>query len=427
MSQKLRKSTGNLSATTVLRSYQAAALEITTGTNCIVSWIDSAEDDVKRLDELPPEQRGPLHGVPVSIKECFDVAGTINSCGMAKYADNETTLDCPAVSMIKNLGGVPFCKTNLSQMIYSLQCSNPLYGMTINPHSNEAYPRECGGSSGGEGALIGGGGSMLGLGSDTGGSLRNPVAFCGGYSLKPTAGRHLSQIGVVFGTNVNTVGVMTTGGYMARSAQALEQAWRATWGIGINSKSSNSHKNDPNIVPIFWNEENYSKSVTIGYYTEPGLIPCTPGAARAVKEAKKILEDAGYKMVPFPAPDINKVLHLFNGILMADKNEAIFRNMEYDICDSSLYWLVAVTKIYNLPNIVKNYVIHPLMKLLSRAPSIEKLFCKTSDLWVGMEERNQLIKSYLDLMDEAGVDIILCPGQMFPAPPTGHMFLSVLI
>ena len=201
----------------------------------------------------------------------------------------------------------------------------------------------------------------------------------------------------LFGTNVNTVGVMTTGGYMARSAQALEQAWRATWGIGINSKSSNSHKNDPNIVPIFWNEENYSKSVTIGYYTdtEPGLIPCTPGAARAVKEAKKILEDAGYKMVPFPAPDINKVLHLFNGILMADKNEAIFRNMDYDICDSSLYWLVAVTKIYNLPNIVKNYVIHPLMKLqvnqgaLQSPPWMQQVLtpCMTVHLQMRLKEQ----------------------------------------
>ena len=93
----------------------------------------------------------------------------------------------------------------------SLQCSNPVYGTSCNPHSKEDNPRECGGSSGGEGALVGGGGSIIGLGSDIGGSLRAPVAFCGGFSLKPTVGRHLTQQGVVAAAGV-AVGVPVTGG-----------------------------------------------------------------------------------------------------------------------------------------------------------------------------------------------------------------------
>ena len=141
--------------------------------------------------------------------------------------------DSVAVKIMKKFGAIPFCLTNVPQTMYSMQCSNPPYGTTgSNPesikifsvalHIYQNYPKsrfqmhlpdlsyyyslyignahnpnkECGGSSGGEGSLIGSGGSILGLGSDVGGSLRNPAFFNGIYSLKPTHGRHLSTLGV---------------------------------------------------------------------------------------------------------------------------------------------------------------------------------------------------------------------------------------
>ena len=128
-------------------------------------------------------------------------------------------VDCPLVEMMRKLGGVPFCKTNVPQCMLSLQCSNPIYGTSTNPHSQPGNPRECGGSSGGEGVLVGSGASILGLGSDIGGSLRAPAAFCGGYTLKPTEGRHLSKLGSV--SCVSPVGFKSVGGFMTRSAVAL--------------------------------------------------------------------------------------------------------------------------------------------------------------------------------------------------------------
>ena len=408
-----------MSASTVLRSYQDAAIQVNSKTRSVVAWIEAAEDIVKSLDNLPADQRGPLHGVPVSVKECYDVKNTVSTAGMAAFANNYPSEDCPLVQMVIKLGGVPFCKTNVPQVMYSLQCSNPLYGTSCNPHSKDGYPRECGGSSGGEGALIGGGGSMLGLGSDIGGSLRSPVAFCGALSLKPTVGRHLSQLGVVSPVGPPPVGVLVTGGYMTRSARALEQAWRITWSIGREEKILNVQRNDPNILPPTWDEESYTKQLTVGYFTEPGMISPASGCVRAVMEAKTKLEAAGYKVVPFPAPDIDKVLYLFNGVVMADKNEGMIRNLEYDLMDSSLNGVMAATMVYNLPWILKTLVVHPLIGLLSRAPPIKKLFNKTPELWEAMEDRNQLVKNYLDQMDAAGVDVILTPGQMLPAPPTG--------
>ena len=89
--------------------------------------------------------------------------------------------DAEVVREMVSLGAVPFCQTNVPQTMCTIQCSNPLYGETGNPWDKS---RECGGSSGGEGCLIGAGGSVLGIGSDFGGSVRSPAALCGICSLR---------------------------------------------------------------------------------------------------------------------------------------------------------------------------------------------------------------------------------------------------
>ena len=87
---------------------------------------------------------------------------------------------------MRELGAIPFCLTNIPQTMLSYACSNPVYGCTTNPFDSQRTP---GGSSGGEACLIAQGGSILGIGSDVGGSLRIPAHFCGITALKPTTGR----------------------------------------------------------------------------------------------------------------------------------------------------------------------------------------------------------------------------------------------
>ena len=101
---------------------------------------------------------------------------------------------------MKELGAVPFCLTNVPQTMNTYACSNPVFGLTTHPMDKTRTP---GGSSGGEGALIGAGGSILGLGSDIGGSLRVPAHFCGLAALKPTTGR-IFQRGRRKAVKVNT-------------------------------------------------------------------------------------------------------------------------------------------------------------------------------------------------------------------------------
>ena len=78
--------TGQMTAVTALRAYQAAALEVTGRTNCVTVWLEDALEEASRLDSLPADSRGPLHGVPVSVKECYEVAGTFATAGMTVFA-----------------------------------------------------------------------------------------------------------------------------------------------------------------------------------------------------------------------------------------------------------------------------------------------------------------------------------------------------
>ena len=119
-------------------------------------------------------------------QECFYVAGHDTTIGLAQYIGQPALRDCSFVRALKELHAVPFCLTNVPQTMISFGCSNPVYGETVNPHDRTRTP---GGSSGGEAALIAGGGSILGLGTDIGGSLRIPAHFTGICGFKPTNGR----------------------------------------------------------------------------------------------------------------------------------------------------------------------------------------------------------------------------------------------
>ncbi|GFO21158.1 fatty-acid amide hydrolase [Plakobranchus ocellatus] len=183
---------GSVSATEVLRAYQTKALEVNDKTNGITDIIKSAEVLAAKLDVLPADQRGPLHGIPISLKEACGLEGLDCTIGFGELVDIPLKADSTLIKVLKSKGAVPFIRTNVPQGMRSLSCQNGIFGETRNPHKPD---RSCSGSSGGEGAMIGGHGSILGIGSDLGGSARFPAHFCGHASLKPTAGRlgHVRQ------------------------------------------------------------------------------------------------------------------------------------------------------------------------------------------------------------------------------------------
>ncbi|KAL8359076.1 hypothetical protein RB598_007779 [Gaeumannomyces tritici] len=131
--------------------------------------------------------KGPLHGLPVSVKEHIALKGRIVHSSYVALADNVMEEDALIITLARNAGAVIHVRTNIPQTVMMIDCANPIYGETVNPHNRDLTP---GGSSGAEGASLGLRCAALGLGTDTGGSVRVPAAFCGAYGIKTTSLRN---------------------------------------------------------------------------------------------------------------------------------------------------------------------------------------------------------------------------------------------
>ncbi|MCB1543495.1 MAG: amidase, partial [Rhodoblastus sp.] len=151
----------------------------------IVQRAEAARQEAVRCDEMTAKGQslGPLHGVPMTVKESFDVAGTPSTWGLTAHRDNIAGADALSVERLKRAGAVIFGKTNVPVSLADWQSFNPIYGVTNNPWNVERTP---GGSSGGSAAALAAGLTGLELGSDIGASIRNPAHYCGVYGLKPT-------------------------------------------------------------------------------------------------------------------------------------------------------------------------------------------------------------------------------------------------
>ena len=126
---------------------------------------------------------GPLHGVPISVKEAYDLVGTPSTWGREDRADHRPQVNSPVVDRLEAAGAIIIGKTNVPQHLSDWQSNNPVYGRTRNPWDLDRTP---GGSSGGSAVALAAGYAFLEAGSDIGGSLRNPAHFCGVAALKPT-------------------------------------------------------------------------------------------------------------------------------------------------------------------------------------------------------------------------------------------------
>ncbi|XP_072534616.1 fatty-acid amide hydrolase 2-A-like [Salminus brasiliensis] len=179
----------------VVQAYIDRIQEVNPLINALVKdRFTAALQEAAQVDKLIEEETGgedvledrlPLLGVPFTVKEAFALQGMPNSTGLLSRKAVISGIDAPSVALLKRAGAIPLGVTNCSELCMWLESHNHLYGITRNPYN---LGRIAGGSSGGEGSIIGGGASVIGVGSDIGGSIRIPCFFNGVFGHKPTSG-----------------------------------------------------------------------------------------------------------------------------------------------------------------------------------------------------------------------------------------------
>ncbi|XP_060933404.1 fatty-acid amide hydrolase 1 [Limanda limanda] len=388
---------GLLSPEEVFYTYMEKTLDVNKKLNCCTGILLESFDQLKTLDS---NKKGLLYGVPVSIKENIAYKNHDCSCGVVIYLDQPLQEDGVLVEVLKRQGAIPFVKTNLPQALLNFDCSNPIYGQTVNPHNLQ---KTSGGSSGGEGALIGGGGSVLGLGSDIGGSIRIPAAFCGICGLKPTA-RRLSSQGVrpIYRGQKS---VTSSAGPMARDVESLALCMQALL-------SDHMFSLDPTVPPIPFNVEMYqsTKPLRIGYFESDGFVQSSPSTARAIREVKALLEQAGHTLVPYSPLKIRQAAEelLVKGIL-ADGATTMLQKLEGSPLDPCLK---AQVYPYSLPTWVKRTLSFLLKPVASRASGIFSGISGVSsvpELWKQHAAVEDYIHETIADWRRCNIDVLLCP------------------
>ena len=181
--------------------------------------------------------RGPLHGVPITIKDSLDTAGIVSTGGTTGRREFVPDHDATVVRRLREADAIILGKTNTPELTLSFETDNQVYGRTDNPFD---VARTSGGSSGGAAAIIAAGGSPLDIGSDTGGSIRVPAHCCGITGLRPTSGR-VPRTGHIVPYGLGSLDSLTTLGPMARRVEDLALTLPVISGVDWR---------DPTVVPL---------------------------------------------------------------------------------------------------------------------------------------------------------------------------------
>jgi amidase len=275
--------TKELSSLEVVEAHLRCIQEVNPKLNAVVQLTaETARTQARQADAdlARGEVKGPLHGVPMTVKDSLATAGVITTAGTPGLAHFVPGQDATAVARMRAAGAILLGKTNCTELCRSGETDNQVYGRTSNPYDLTRSP---GGSSGGEVAIIAAGGSPLGLGSDFGGSIRGPSHFCGIVGLNPTMGRvprtgHIPPYGGAFDT--------ARIGPMARFVEDLILTLPIIAGVDWL---------DPTVVPMPLGNPSAVdlKTLRVAFYTDSGILSPTPETVGVVKNVAQVLSEAG--------------------------------------------------------------------------------------------------------------------------------------
>ncbi|EXJ91447.1 hypothetical protein A1O1_04559 [Capronia coronata CBS 617.96] len=360
-------------------------------TSCLTElWYDAAIKRARWLDDYQRREGrviGILHGLPVSLKDCFDVEGANSNAGLVSWLPYRASKNSCVAQALLNAGAVLYAKTSSSQALLSVESINNIFGTVKNPHNTEL---SAGGSSGGEGALVAAGGSILGSGTDGGGSLRWPAAFCGLWTLKPSkervpgAGISAPRSGSEsVNAGIGPLAKTVSGLELWMQAQLASEPWNYTFGC----------------LPMKWDtvqaQRPSATKLKVGVVWDDGIIKPTPPVTRALQIVVEALSKAGHTIVSLPKERIFPLHRRSLGCTMLSNVQDGGRTVMRHINASG-----------------EPVVPRTAVGSAASALTAEQVF--DNHLL-----RGQLASEYNDIWIEFGLDTILAPATAHPANPHG--------
>jgi amidase len=330
---------------------------------------------------------GPLHGVPMTIKDSLDTAGVITTGGTTGRATYVPAQDATVVARLRAAGAILLGKTNTPELTLWGETDNLIYGRTNNPYDLTRTP---GGSSGGAAAIVAAGGAPLDIGSDTRGSIRVPAHFTGIAGIKPTSGR-VPRTGHIVPWGLGAVDALTQLGPLARYVEDLVLTLPIIGGPDWQDPAMVPMPlGDPQAVPL--------KGLRVAQYTDNGILAATPETVAAVHRAATTLTEAGAQVRDDRPAGLEQAAALYNTLSEGDGRAWVRRLLQQ----------------------AGTTAIHPrLQQRLADATPLH-----VGDFTAVLEEVDRCRSAMLTFLHD--YDVILCPVCAFPAPAHGKATLSIV-
>ncbi|KAI0881291.1 amidase [Annulohypoxylon maeteangense] len=404
---------GTIEPTDLLNTYGKVAVKAHDKTNCLTEiMISEAEGWIK---DGSINLKGPLAGIPVSLKDTINVGGFDSTVGYSSYVGNKPTHDGGHVRLLKDAGAIPYVKTNMPITLLSFESTNDVWGRCTNPHNNKYSP---GGSTGGEAALLALGG-RIGVGSDVAGSVRAPAHFSGIYSLRCSTGRW-PKAG--FATSMpGQEGVPSVYSPMTRTLNDLTYFTRSLVGM-------KPWEYDHSVHPLPWRpevEQEYAEKskFRVGVMRTDGVVDPAPACVRALGMTEAALKEAGHEIVEIDPPSPYEALKLGALLLNADGCQmfkSFFRWGEWDDpgADQMDFYM-------RLPRPLK-YLHYLWVKYIRRdalwADLLKDFHAKSAfEQWKLVSQREAYRAKWFDWWNDTDVDFLLTPPNATPAVPHDGM------
>lgn len=377
---------GDLSPLDLVQAHLDRIDEVNDRLNAVVVPAPDALERAREAERAVAagEPLGPLHGVPYTIKDSIDVAGYVTTSGSLLTSRTPATKDAPVVARIRQAGGVLLGKTNTPEFTLWWETDNRVFGRTNNPW---CLDRTTGGSSGGEAAAIASGMSPIGIGSDSGGSIRVPAGYCNIFGLKATHGRV-----PITGHVPYTLLQATHVGPLARSARDIALL------LGVIEGPDGYDHYAPPVPPTRVADlTSPTGALRVGFYTEGPVSPVAAEVQATVRKAAEALAGLGCDVEEVPLPFMRDVDSLAaSGAIAAAEGvpdlAPLWQGREGDLAIS-------------------------MQRRLGNPPPTQE-----KHLW-GLATREALRAGFMEFFRD--YDLLLCPATAVPAPPHDSAELDV--